>query len=64
MAMQNLLTGTGPSMTEMPDTPLRALAPGNLQKMSAEHRGKVLKRKKRITPPPSLVTPVTVPGAE
>jgi hypothetical protein len=63
MAMQNVMTDAGrASMVERPDTPLRAYAPGALARLSPEQRGRALKRKKRVLPNPSLLTPSTLPG--
>lgn len=61
--MQNVLTRSGRAgMVESPATPLHEYAPGKLARLSAEERGRALKRKKRVLPNPSLLSPVAPPG--
>lgn len=62
MALQNLSAGAG-MMPLRPDTPLRDLAPGALQKLTPEQRARSLKRTKKGVPNhAALVTPPSILG--
>jgi hypothetical protein len=62
MAQQNISAGAG-LMPLSPDTPLRDLAPGALQKFTPEQRARALKRTKKGVPNhPALVTPQSILG--
>lgn len=62
MAQHNVSAGAG-LLPIAPDTPLRALAPGALQKLTPEQRARALKRTKKGVPNhAALVTPASILG--
>jgi len=62
MARQNASAGAG-MMPIAPDTPLRDLAPGTLQKLTPEQRARSMKRTKKGVPMhAALVTPPSILG--
>lgn len=63
MALQNL--SAGPELVPLrPDTTLKDLSPGSMQKMTPEQRARAMKRAKKGVPidQAALVTPASILG--